>query len=95
MFINTTLLIFFIFLIPSLIFYFYPYKSKTCVDYGDPTTKCFGILIATALLAASIIVTSVRLSSPILSEQKVDLSKLVFFKSNPDTSDIYTTLINK
>ena len=97
MVISTTLLIFFIFLIPSLIFYFYPYKSKTCFDSCDPTTKGVGLAIATLLLLANVLVTSMRLSDPQLNSQKTDLSEIISFKSNhkPNTADIYSAITNK
>lgn len=97
MVISTTLLIFFIFLIPSLIFYFYPYESKTCFDCCDPTTKGVGLAIATLLLLANVLVTSIRLSDPQLNSQKIDLSEIISFKSNhkPNAADIYSALTNK
>ena len=84
MIVSTTLLIALIFLIPSLVFFFFPYKSEG--------SKGGGIAFAVVLLILCIFITSVRMASYRYSDQKTDLSSLVVFKKSADISTKYSEL---
>lgn len=84
MIINTTLLIALIFLIPSLVFFFFPYKNENC--------RAGGIAFAVSLLILCILITSARMASDHYSDQKTDLSSFLVFKKSADISTIYSKL---